>query len=221
MAQRHLPARSEKSAFLCCQSSVKRVLPKYTPQLCYAGNDSVMRSRYFWCITLFLLCHAQMQAQLLTNALPGTLAPGPAAVESPQQAPSQPVPAPEPAVLPDDPSQQVLPLARPEAPPPVGVPVHWEALQQTHIGDVSTLTGEVVLYYKNYVVHADKIVYHHSTSTIEAEGHLQLLGGANDAIFTASHGDMQLEDNTATFYDVAGSFGVRRMGKTIDRKSVV
>jgi LPS-assembly protein len=179
------------------------------------GNDSVMRSRYFWCITLFLLCHAQMQSQLLTNALPAPVTPGSPAAEGPQQAPSQPAPAPESSGLPDDPSQQVLPLARPEPPPPTGVPVHWEALQQTHIGDLSTLTGEVILYYKNYVVHADKIVYHHSTSTVEAEGHLQLLGGPNDAVFTASHGEMQLEDNTATFYDVTGSFGVRRMGKTM------
>jgi LPS-assembly protein len=179
------------------------------------GNDSVMRSRYFWCITLFLLCHAQMQSQLLTNALPAPVTPLPSAAESSQQTSSQPAPVPESSGLPDDPSQQVLPLARPEPPPPAGVPLHWEALQQTHVGDVSTLTGEVVLYYKNYVIHADKIVYHHSTSTVEAEGHLQLLGGPNDAVFTASHGEMQLQDNTATFYDVAGSFGVRRMGKTM------
>jgi LPS-assembly protein len=179
------------------------------------GNDSVMRSRYFWCITLFLLCHAQMQSQLLTNALPAPVTSGMAAAEGPQQAPSQPASNPESPNLPDDPSQQVLPLARPEPAPPTGVPVHWEALQQTHVGDVSTLTGEVVLYYKNYVIHADKIVYHHSTSTVEAAGHLQLLGGPNDAVFTASHGEMQLQDNTATFYDVTGSFGVRRMGKTM------
>jgi len=174
-----------------------------------------MRSRYFWCITLFLLCHAQMQSQLLTNALPAPVTPGLTAAESPQQTSTQPASTPESPSLPDDPSQQVLPLARPEAPPPTGVPVHWEALQQTHVGDVSTLTGEVVLYYKNYIVHADKIVYHHANSTVEAEGHLQLLGGPNDAVFTASHGEMQLQDNTATFYDVTGSFGVRRMGKTM------
>ena len=34
------------------------------------GKDQVMCSRYFWCITLLLLCHVQMEAQLLTNALP-------------------------------------------------------------------------------------------------------------------------------------------------------
>jgi len=168
------------------------------------GNDSVMRSRYFWCITLFLLCHAQMQAQLLTNALPAAITSGAAVGQSPAQ-----------AQIPDDPSQQILPVARPEPPPPAGVPVHWEALEQTHAGDISTLTGEVVLYYKNYILHADKIVYHHSTSTVEAQGHLQLLGGPNDTVLTASHGEMHLDEQTAAFYDVTGSFGVRRMGKTL------
>ena len=179
------------------------------------GNDSVMRSRYFWCITLFLLCHAQMQAQLLTNALPAANTSDAATGQSPQQTTGQPAPIPASAEIPDDPSQQILPLARPEPSPPTGVPVHWTALEQTHIGDISTLTGEVVLYYKNYILYADKIIYHHSTSTVEAQGHLQLVGGPNDAIFTASHGEMQLDDNTAAFYDVTGSFGVRRMGKTM------
>jgi LPS-assembly protein len=166
------------------------------------GTDSVMRSRYFLCITLLLLCHAQMHAQLLTNALPPAGTPGTSSAPSPQ-----------PDALPDDPSQQILPIATPEPPPPTGVPVRWEALQQTHAGDVSTLTGEVVLYYKNYVIHADKIVYHQSTSTVEAEGHIQLEGGSNDAVFTASHGEMRLSEHTAIFYDVTGSFGVRRVGK--------
>ncbi|HEX4321807.1 MAG TPA: LPS assembly protein LptD [Acidobacteriaceae bacterium] len=182
-----------------------------------------MRSRYFWCITLFLLCHAQMQSQLLTNALPGSAEPAAAASrtvaqagvsESPAQNPAQP-PAQLPAQLPDDPGLQVLPTARPEAPPATGTPVRWEAREQTHAGDISTLNGEVVLYYKNYVLHADKIVYHHSTSTVEAEGHLQLQGGANDVVLTASHGEMHLDDKRAAFYDVTGSFGVRHMGKTV------
>ena len=191
------------------------------------GNDSVMRSRYFWCITLFLLCHAQMQSQLLTNALPGPITDGTAAPNTPAQAaassdssqnlvqdPGQ-KPAQNQTSLPDDPSQQVLPVARPEAPPATGTPVHWSALEQTHAGDLSTLKGEVVLYYKNYILRADKIVYHHSTSTVEAEGHLQLQGGSNDTVLTASHGEMHLDDNTAAFYDVTGSFGVRHMGKTM------
>jgi LPS-assembly protein len=122
-----------------------------------------------------------------------------------------------PTTIPDDPSLQLpsLPVARPEPLPQTGSPVRWEALEQTHVGDVSTLTGEVVLYYKNYVIHADKIVYHHSTSALEAEGHLQLEGGPNDTVLTASHAEMNLDEHTATFYDVTGTFGVRHIGKTV------
>ena len=179
------------------------------------SNDQVMRSRYFWCITLFLLCHAQMQSQLLTNALPASITSSAAASDSASQG-ADPAASPQnPAQLPDDPSQQMLPVARPEAPPQTGVPVRWEAREQTHAGDISTLKGEVVLYYKNYILRADKIVYHHSTSTVEAEGHLQLQGGPNDAVLTATHGEMHLDEQTAAFYDVTGSFGVRHMGRTV------
>jgi LPS-assembly protein len=178
------------------------------------GNDSVMRSRYLWCTTLFLLCHAQMHTQVLTNTLPaaGSSVTSPEAQQ--QQSRPQPQPEPQKTDIPDDPSLQLLPVARPEPVPKTGLPVRGEAKEQTHAGDVTTLTGEAVFYYKNYVIHADKVVYHQSTSTVEAEGHLQLEGGPNDAVFTASHGEMHLEDHTARFFDVTGSFGVRHMGKT-------
>ena len=158
-----MPARSEESAFLCSQSRANRVLPECTPQLCYAGNDQVMRSRYFWCITLFLLCHAQMQSQLLTNALPApntsVTRSGEGSLQSAEEAArDKTAPASASPEVPDDPSQQMLPVARPEPAPPAGVPVRWEAREQIHAGDISTLNGEVVLYYKNYTLHADKIV---------------------------------------------------------------
>jgi LPS-assembly protein len=175
------------------------------------GKDQVMCSRYFWCITLLLLCHVQMEAQLLTNALPSTgqSATGTAQTQQ-RQADSSAT-----QKIPDDPSLQVLPVARPEPPAQTGVPVRWEAEQQTRVDDVSTLTGQVVFYYKNYVIHADKVVYHHATSTVEAEGHLQLEGGPDDAVLTASHGEMHLDDHTAALYDVTGTFGVRRVGRAL------
>ena len=161
-----------------------------------------MRSRYLLCITLLLLCHVQMRAQLLTNALPAVAVPHPASTDSA---------LPE---IPDDPSQQILPQATLEPLPQNGVPVRWEALHQERKGDDWTLTGEVVLYYKNYVLHADKIVYHEPSGTVEANGHLQLEGGPNDTVLTADHGEMNPDQHTASFYDVTGSFGVRRVGHT-------
>jgi lipopolysaccharide assembly outer membrane protein LptD (OstA) len=32
------------------------------------------------------------------------------------------------------------------------------------------------VHYRDYILHADKMVYHQSTSVLEAEGHLQLTG---------------------------------------------
>ena len=149
-----------------------------------------------------------MHAQLLTNALPTPVT----ATQQPQTSAdsthSDPIPP-----IPDDPSQQLLPIAKPEPLPQTGTPIHWEALQQTRIGDTWTLTGEVVVYYKNYVIHADKVIYHQSEATVEAEGHLQLEGGVEDLILTASHGEVHIQDHTARFYDVIGSLGVRLVGR--------
>jgi len=185
------------------------------------SSELVMRPRYLLCITLVLLCHVQMRAQLLTNPLPPAefsaadvgLRDGSRVDFGGQQAAATPLPG-NAETLPDDPSQQLLPVAKLEAAPLAGVPVRWEALHQSRVGDDWILTGEVVLYKKNYVVHADKVVYHQATSKVEAEGHLKLEGGANDVVMTASHGEMNLDQHTAVFYDVVGTMGVRRVGKT-------
>ena len=101
-----------------------------------------MRSRYLLSIMLLLPCHPQMQSQVLTKALPGdsesTGKRQPQAEAEQQNAPA----------VPDDPSQELLPIAKPEPLPQSGTPVRWEALEQTQAGDVWTLSGEVVLDYK-------------------------------------------------------------------------
>jgi LPS-assembly protein len=116
--------------------------------------------------------------------------------------------------LPDDPGQEILPVAQPEAAPAAGVPVEWEAQNQSRVGDTWTLTGEVVVHYRDYILRADKIVYHQSTTELEAEGNLQLTGGASDVRIYASRGDMRLNMHTARFYNVHGSQGVRTFGRT-------
>jgi LPS-assembly protein len=117
--------------------------------------------------------------------------------------------------LPDDPGQEVVPVAQPEPTPSTGLPVEWKAQHQDRTGDVWTLSGNVVVHYRDYVLRADSIVYHQSTSELEADGHLQLSGGPNDVFLTASHGDMRLNMHTARFYNVNGSQGIRRAGRTV------
>ncbi|HVN92264.1 MAG TPA: LPS assembly protein LptD [Terracidiphilus sp.] len=142
----------------------------------------------------------------MTNAIPSsqseTNGPPDAATANPQS-------------LPDDPGQELIPIAQPEPAPPTGTPVQWQAMRQQWAGDTLTLTGAVVVHYEDYVLHADSVVYNRKTTELEADGHLQLTGGPNDVSINASHGDMRLNMHTARFYDVEGSQGVRTLGHSV------
>jgi LPS-assembly protein len=96
------------------------------------------------------------------------------------------------------------------------VPVTWEAQRQNwnRAENIWTLSGDVVVHYRDYILRADKVVYHQSTSELEAEGHLQVAGGPDDVFIEASHGEMRLNMHTARFYNVTGSAGVRTGGHT-------
>ena len=153
--------------------------------VCYAGLGPGMHPRNFVFITLCALCHLQLGGQVLTNALRApTYETAGTRVADREGATAQ---------LPDDPGQEIMPIAQPQSAPSSGVPVRWEAGRQTRVGDTWTLSGGVVIHYRDYILRADKVVYHQSTSELEAEGHLQVAGGPNDVLINASHGDMRLE----------------------------
>jgi LPS-assembly protein len=170
-----------------------------------------MHPRNFVFITLLALCHPLLRGQVLTNALP------PATASAEQQSTSEEnhPEATSTASLPDDPDQEILPVAEREPAPPAGIPIRWEAKSQTRVGDTWTLNGPVVIYYRNYVLRADKVIYHQSESELEAEGHLVVTGGAEDVYVEASHGDMRLDMHTARFFNVDGSLGVRHSGNAL------
>src|SRR5580698_11302161 len=164
-----------------------------------------MRPRTFVIITLLAACGLSVGGQGLSNGLTPA---EPAATVGAQQSQAQ-------TQLPDDPDQEMIPVAQPEPTPATGSPIEWHAQNQSRVGDVWTLSGNVIVHYRNYVLRADNIVYHQSTSELEADGHLQVAGGPNDVLINASHGDMRLNMHTARFYDVNGSQGVRRAGHTV------
>ena len=164
-----------------------------------------MRPRTFVIITLLAACGLSVGGQGLSNGLTPA---EPAASVGAQQSQAQ-------TQLPDDPDQEMIPVAQPEPTPATGTPIEWQAQNQSRVGDVWTLSGNVIVHYRNYVLRADNIVYHQSTSELEADGHLQVAGGPNDVLINASHGDMRLNMHTARFYDVNGSQGVRRAGHTV------
>jgi LPS-assembly protein len=165
-----------------------------------------MRPRNLLSITLLALCHLHLCGQALTNPLPGASA-GAANLPVAEGTPAL-------AQLPDDPGQEVVPVAEPEPIPPSGIPVEWDADSQGWAGDVLTLTGNVVFHYRDYVLKADKVVYHRSSSEVEADGHLELTGGPENVQISASHGDMRLNMHTARFYNVSGTQGIHANGRS-------
>jgi len=178
-----------------------------------------MRPRHLVFITLLALCHPQLEGQALTNALPPaaqqpasqTTAPINSAPASADSGDTQ-IPS---SSLPDDPDQQWLPVAQPEPAPVTGVPVAAEADNQSWVGNTWTGTGNVEFHYRDYILHADKVVYNRSTSEVQAQGHVQVAGGPNDVLINADHGDMRLNMHTGRFYQVNGSQGLRSSGRTV------
>ena len=168
-----------------------------------------MRPRNFVFITMMVLCHSLLRGQVLTNALPLMQEPRDQGTEGKGNRERGTTP------LPEDPGEEALPVAQPEPIPQTGVPVSWKADRETWVGHTATLYGVEDFHYRDYVLRADKVVYNQETSELEAEGHLQMSGGPQDIVLTASRGDMRLNMHTARFYDVTGTGGVRRAGRTI------
>jgi len=108
-----------------------------------------------------------------------------------------------------------MPVAQPEPPKATGVPVSWKADRQTWAGSIATLYGVEEFRYRDYVLRADKISYDRDTTEIQAEGHIQIRGGPDDLVLTASHGQMRLDTHTARFFDVTGTMGVRGYGRAL------
>ena len=108
-----------------------------------------------------------------------------------------------------------MPVAEPEPAKATGVPVSWKADRQTWAGNIATLYGVEEFRYRDYVLRADKISYDRDTTEIQAEGHIQIRGGPDDLVLTASHGQMRLNTHTARFFDVTGTMGVRGYGRAL------
>jgi LPS-assembly protein len=156
-------------------------------------------------IALLALPLALCPAHLGGQTPPATTAPNPSSSPRPT---SDAPPAQLRDELPNDPSQELLPIAQPEPAPQTGVPVHLSAGPQTLLGKIWTGTGGVEVHYRDYVLTADKAVYDESTTELEAEGHVQVKGGPDDVIINADHGQMRLDVHTARYYNVTGTIGV-------------
>jgi LPS-assembly protein len=159
----------------------------------------VMRARIFLCITLLYLCHPQLWPQAVTKQFPPAAGASNAGTDA----------------LPNDPSfdpSADIPVAKVIPAPPGGVPVEIHADKQREKDNVYTLTGNVLIYYKSYTVQADTVTYNRDTGYVIAEGHLIVDGSPDNEHITATHGEMNLDQDTAHFYDVVGTLGVSTVG---------
>ncbi len=173
-----------------------------------------MRTRACICTMLLAFCHVRINAQALTMQLPPAAECGPSSTAS--SAPPIPDSENKPSgaaasdVLPDSPASnlQDVPIAQPVPAVPTGVPVTIRAHEQEKQGDTYDLRGEVEIDYKDYVVRADRIRYNSDTGDVVADGHLQVDGGPDNEEISASHGVMNLNAQTGSFYNVIGSVGI-------------
>ncbi len=139
------------------------------------------------------------------------------------QVTSQATPAAEavqsPGSLPDDPGATRYPQAEVLPGADDSTAVEMESDTQSKLGSRYVLDGDVVITYRDRVVKADHIEYDTETGELTANGHLHVSGGANHEDIQASHGTMNLNRQTGTFYDVTGSVGVKNTGRTMTYSS--
>ncbi|WP_263367301.1 LPS-assembly protein LptD [Edaphobacter bradus] len=131
-----------------------------------------------------------------------------------QEVPSQATQAsPAPTALPDVPDPAASLERYPEAvvlPDTEGTTlVSIVSDRQSKTGNRYALDGNAVITYKDRRIEADHIDYDSSTEELNAAGHLKATGGENHEIIRASHGTMNLKQQTGRFYDVTGSVGLK------------
>lgn len=90
-----------------------------------------------------------------------------------------------------------------------------EAREQEKIGDLYQLRGNVVIRFRDYVLHADEVTYNDDSGEAKASGHLVLDGGPSDEHITATHGTLNTQTETGKFYDVVGMTGAKVRGRNV------
>ena len=117
------------------------------------------------------------------------------------------------ASLPDEPGATRYPQAEVVPPEDDSTTVEMESDTQSKLGSRYVLDGDVVIKYRDRIIKADHIEYDTETGELTANGHLHVSGGPNHEDVQASHGTMNLIQQTGRFYDVTGSVGVKNSGR--------
>jgi len=89
------------------------------------------------------------------------------------------------------------------------------ARQQEKKGDVYQLDGDVEVWFQSYIMRAEHVTYHEDTGAMEATGRVVFDGGPHDAHLVAAHANYNVKEDTGTFYDVNGTFGMVVRGNSV------
>ncbi len=79
---------------------------------------------------------------------------------------------------------------------------------QSERDKVAVLDGAVDIHYGDRRLQADHVEYDANTGDVTATGHLLVTGGPNGERIEASHGTLNLRNDTGRFFDVKGSVGM-------------
>jgi LPS-assembly protein len=150
----------------------------------FAATHPLMITRSRICITIALVCHLLLASGIVTSQ---TLPPAGAALST---------------------SSTTSGLSTAQA-GQTEEEVTIRAVQQEKDGVVYHLRGTVEIDYRNYVLHADQVMYNSDTGDTELEGHVVLDGGLYDEHVEASHGTYNIRTEVGTFYSVIGTVGFR------------
>ncbi len=117
--------------------------------------------------------------------------------------------------LPDEPGAARYPRAEVLPPAEDTTAVELESDTQSKLGSRYVLDGDVVITYRDRIIKADHIEYDAETGDLTATGNLHVTGGPNHEEIRASHGTMNLNQQTGRFYDVSGSVGLKNAGHSL------
>jgi LPS-assembly protein len=112
-------------------------------------------------------------------------------------------------VLPNAPGAVEYPDAVPVPLAEDSEPTHLESDKQAVQGTRYILDGNVVISLRDRTLQADHIEYDHATGEVTLTGHVQITEAENDVSIQASRGTFNVETQTGSFYDVAGSMGLK------------
>jgi LPS-assembly protein len=114
----------------------------------------------------------------------------------------------------------VHPLVTSQSLPPCAPPESQEesticAQQQEKDGTIYKLRGNARIFYRSYILSADEVTYDSESGASTAEGHVVLEGGANDEHIEATRGEYNVQTEFGSFYNVAGTTGLRPRGRNV------